>query len=256
MSNLIKMELYKLRTSKLFTILLICCAVLNIVCSVGGQMIVKAVADDAGAVTTDFSSVLTAPFTFDMLMMFTFISVVSFLYLDFNNGYIKNIAGQVPNRGYVVISKFAVVAIHNLIYFLVASISNLIAGCITGMNFDTQNIGSGIATFAIKWLLSLSMCAVLMFFTIGLKSKSFALILAVMFPLGAFSLIYMGIDTAIKNLLKIKSFSLGNYMPDTLLGTVDVAEGTMVANGIIIAIIFLALFYTLTHITFNKRDIK
>lgn len=256
MSNLIKMELYKLRTSKLFIILLSIFAVVNIVSSFGTSMLVNAIVKNPEAIKGDLSSMFVSPFVLEMLMLFTFVSLVSFLYLDFNNGYIKNLAGQVPNRGYIVFSKFIAVAVHNLIYFLVAVLTCFISGLITGINMDIQNLGAGIATFFIKWLLSLGIGAILMFFAVGLKSKSFALILGVMIPVGAFSLIYMGIDTAVKNFLKIKGFALGNFMPDSLIGSVNAVKGTLLANGIISAVVCIVLFYILTYITFNKRDIK
>lgn len=256
MSNLIKTELYKLRTSKLFVVLLLCMMAVNIITLVGSVMMMNTLADVPDAMKMDFSSMFSSPFTLDMMTMFMYISAVSFLFLDFNNGYIKNLAGQVSNRGDIVTSKFIVIAVHNLIFFLAAAVSNLIGGLIVGMNMDIQNLGAGIATFFIKWLLSLGIGAVLLFFAVGLKSKSFALIIGVMVSLSAFSLIYMGIDTAINNVLKLNGFSLSQYMPDALISSVNVAKGNLVANGIIAAIVFIVLFCFLAHVTFKKRDIK
>ena len=256
MSKLIKTELYKLRTSKLFIVLLTILAVLNIVINVASTAIMNAVAEGAGSTKVDLSGAISSPFSFGMLMMLTFISLVSFLYLDFSGGYIKNIAGQAPDRNSIVTAKIFITAVHNLIFFLVAALSNIVAGVIVGLNPDTENLGAAIATFCIKWLLSLAIGAILMFFAVGLKSKSFALILAVIFPLGALSLLYMGIDAAISYVFKVESFSLSDYMPDSLIGSVNVAQNNLVANGIIVAIVFIALFCTLTYITFKKKDIK
>ena len=256
MSNLIKMEFYKLRTSKLFIILLICFAATNIVCAVGGPLLMGAVSDGSVSLKMNLSSAFASPFNLETLTMFTFISVVSFLCLDFNDGYIKNIAGQVSNRSSIITAKYIIVAVHNLIYFIVGALSSLIGGAIIGMVMDSQNIGAGIATFFIKWMLSLAIAAILMFFAIGLRSKSVALILAVMVSLGAFGLIYMGIDTVLKNFLKLKDFALSHYMPDTLINNVNVADNTLVANSIIVAVVFIALFFTLTYITFKNKDIK
>lgn len=256
MSKLIKMELYKLRTSKLFIILLVIFALTNVLITVGSAALVNVIASESAGYKMNLSSAISAPFALEMLLMFNFISVTSFLYLDFSNGYIKNIAGQLPNRSNIVAAKYIAVSVHNLVFFLVAALSNIISGVIIGMTVDSENIGAAIATLCIKWLLSLAINAILMFFAVGLRSKTFGIILAVMISLGAFSLIYMGIDALVNNVFKAESFSLSNYMPDTLMNTVNVADNNLVANGIIVAVVFIALFYILTNILFKKKDIK
>lgn len=258
MSNLIKMELYKLRTSKLFIILLIIFALTNALIVVGSSVLMDVVASQTGSesMKMNLSGEISSPFSLEMLLMFNYISVVSFLFLDFSDGYIKNIAGQLSDRGGIVTAKYIAVAVHNLIFFIVAALSGLAAGAIVGMNADVENIGAAIATLCIKWLLSLAINAILMFFAVGLRSKPFALIIGVMISLGAFSLLYLGIDTVLINLFKVENFTLNAYMPDTLMSSVSVGDQNLVANGIIVAVIFIALFFTLTYITFKKKDIK
>ena len=116
MTNLIKMEWYKLRTSKLFIILLIVTFVLNAIFLASLPMISSALG--AQMTATDLSSVLASPFALGLLMIPLFISAVSFLYLDFSGGYIKNIAGQLANRGSLVFAKFIMIGVHNLIFFV------------------------------------------------------------------------------------------------------------------------------------------
>ena len=48
------------------------------------------------------------------------------MYMDLANGYVKNIAGQVPSHGYLAVSKMIVIAIHNLIFMVVGLIGSLI----------------------------------------------------------------------------------------------------------------------------------
>lgn len=255
MSKLIKMELYKLRTSKLFIILLIIFAVLNAVIIAGTSIVMKAI-PDAPVMSMALSDAFVSPFNAGILMMFMFISAVSFLYLDFSDGYIKNIAGQLPNRGGIVTAKYVAVTVHNLIFFLAGVLSSLIGGALSGLVIDTENLGAAVATFCIKWLLAMGISALLMFFAVGLRSKIFGVILAVMIPLSALSLLYMGINALVSNFLKVEGFSLNDYMPDALLGSVNAVENSLVANGIIAAIVCIVLFYILTYITFKKKDIK
>ena len=254
MTNLIKMEWYKLRTSKLFIILLIVTFALNAIFLASLPMITSALGAETTA--TELSSILASPFALGLLMIPIFISAVSFLYLDFSGGYIKNIAGQLRDRGSLVFAKFIMIGVHNLIFFVAAAISAVLATALTGGIVVDAAVWSGILTLLLKWLLSLSLCAVLMFFAVGLRNKTLAIIMAVVFSTGALSLLYMGINTGITALFKVENIDVGNYLPDALMGSVNVITGELVVNAIIVAAIFIGVFLWLTYMMFKKRDVK
>ncbi|WP_405340236.1 ABC transporter permease [Ruminococcus sp.] len=254
MTNLIKMEWYKLRTSKLFIILLIVTFVLNAIFLASLPMITSALGAEMTA--TELSSILASPFALGLLMIPIFISAVSFLYLDFSGGYIKNIAGQLADRGSLVFAKFIMIGVHNLIFFVTAAISAVLATALTGGSVMDAAVWSGILTLLLKWLLSLSLCTVLMFFAVGLRNKTLAIIMAVVFSTGALSLLYMGINTGITALFKVENIDVGNYLPDALMGSVNVITGELVVNAIIVAAIFIGVFLWLTYMMFKKRDVK
>ncbi len=254
MTNLIKMEWYKLRTSKLFIILLIVTFALNAIFLASLPMITSALGAEMTA--TELSSILASPFALGLLMIPIFISAVSFLYLDFSGGYIKNIAGQLADRGSLVFAKFIMIGVHNLIFFVAAAISAVLATALTGGIVVDAAVWSGILTLLLKWLLSLSLCTVLMFFAVGLRNKTLAIIMAVVFSTGALSLLYMGINTGITALFKVENIDVGNYLPDALMGSVNVITGELVVNAIIVAAIFIGVFLWLTYMMFKKRDVK
>lgn len=256
MNNLVKMELYKLRTSKLFLALLCICAVLNAALAAGGPLLTKFFSPKQDF-HSDLSAVLASPFYLGLLMVFLFVSAVSFLYQDFSDGYIKNIAGQVSNRSSIVFAKFIALAVHNMIFFIAVVLSNILGTAIAGALVIDGNIAGGILTLLIKWLLSMALCSILMFFAVGLKSKTFATILGVIFPLGALSLLYVGIDTLLMKFLKLGGgFSISNYMPDTLISSVNVIYNVNIVNSVIVALVYTVLFCILTNFIFKKRDIK
>lgn len=254
MTNLIKMEWYKLRTSKLFIILLIVTFVLNAIFLASLPMISSALG--AQMTATDLSSVLASPFALGLLMIPLFISAASFLYLDFSGGYIKNIAGQLANRGSLVFAKFIMIGVHNLIFFVATAASAVFASAVTSGIIADAAVWGGVLTLLLKWLLSLSLCTVLMFFAVGLRNKTLAVIMAVVFSTGALSLLYMGINTGITALFKVENIDVGNYLPDALMNSVNAISGEMVVNAIIVAALFIGLFLWLTYMTFKKRDVK
>ena len=254
MTNLIKMEWYKLRTSRLFIILLIVTFVLNAMLIAALPMISSALGQEMSA--TDLSGLLASPFSLGLLMIPVFISAASFLYLDFSGGYIKNIAGQFSDRGSLVFAKFIIIGVHNLIFFAVAALSAILASVATSGIVMDEAIGGGVLTLLLKWLLSLSLCTVLMFFAVGLKNKTLAVIMAVVFSTGSLSLLYMGINTGISALFKVENIDVGNYLPDSLMNSVNAITGDLVINAIIVAVVFIALFLWLTYMMFKKRDVK
>lgn len=256
MLNLIKTECYKLGTSKLFLILLSITFALNTAFIAAGGIVTKVFSQGQPVQATELSQVLVNPFAMGLLMIPMFISAVSFLSLDFTGGYVKNIAGQLPDRGSMVISKYVVIGLHNLIFFVVAALSGILGTAIgTGVAFDTA-IGAGVLTLLLKWLLSMALCSILLFLAVGIGNKVFATIMAVIFASGSLSLLYMGISMGAENIFKLNGFNLGNYLPDSLIGSVNVADNTLVVNGIIVSVVFIALFVVQSYITFKKKDVK
>ena len=254
MTNLLRMEWYKLRTSRLFIVLLIVTFALNGLILASLPMISSALGAQTSA--TELSMILASPFALGLLMIPIFISAVSFLYLDFSGGYIKNIAGQLPDRGSIVFAKFIMIGVPNLIFFVVAALSAVLATALTGGIIADAAVWNGVLTLFLKWLLSLSLCAVLMFFAVGLRNKTLAIIMAVVFSTGALSLLYLGINSGITALFKVENVSVGDYLPDSLMGSVNAITGDLVVNAIIVAVVFIALFLSLTYIMFKKRDVK
>ena len=123
-----------------------------------------------------------------------FISIISFTYADIANGYVKNIAGQLPKRGYTVVSKFIVMAIHNTIFMVCALVGRIVGELLVrSITFD-DSFTRSLITFVLKWLLFQSICTILLFVTTGLGNKTFASIIGVIISTGVLGGIYMGID--------------------------------------------------------------
>ncbi len=253
MLNLIKMEGYKLRTSKLFIILLSITFVLNAAMSLAVPLFGKMLMGEAAPVV--LSDSIASPFSLSLLLIAVYISVTSFLYIDFSGGYIKNIAGQVGDRGKIVFSKFIMIGVHNLLFFVVGALSNVLGALAAGVLVNDGNVLSGILTLLLKWLLSMAVSSILLFFTVGIRNKSLGIIAAVIFGANVFSLMYMGIGVAIDNIFHV-SVNIGDFMPDSLMNSVSVINNEMVVNSAVVSAVFIVAFLILTYIVFKKRDVK
>lgn len=112
MANLIKMDLRRLFLSKVFYITMGIVAFLNIVILTAIPLLTKMFAPGAEASVTKLSDIIANPFSIPWMIIAVFISMVSFSYADMANGYIKNIAGQIPRKSDTVVSKVAVIGVH------------------------------------------------------------------------------------------------------------------------------------------------
>ena len=143
----------------------------------------------------------------------------------------------------------------NLIFMVVALLGVFLGRLATGPVIFDDMILAGLGTFAIKWLLINAASALLLFFSNGLRNKVIGIILAVLLGTGALNLAYMGVNTGL-NALGVHGVDVTNFLPSSLLGSVSVANGELVANSVICAVVVFALFTTLTLILFKKRDVK
>ena len=264
MGRLIRMDFYRLIQSKVFWISLLIFSGLQFILNFFNGMFANYNAEtiaDAAHKSYEwhtFNSPITEVIETPILSLFIivlFISIVSFCHADQANGYIKNIAGQVGDRGKIVFSKFIIIGLHNLIFFAAGALSNVLGSLIAGVLVNEGNVFLAILTLLIKWLLSMAVSSILLFFTVGIRNKSLGIITAVVFGANVFSLMYMGLGMAVENIFHV-SVNIGDFMPDSLMGAVSVGNNELVVNGLVVSAVFIAAFLILTYIVFKKRDVK
>lgn len=245
----------------MFFVSLAVVGVFNIIFNLGLAFIMKIFGQGAVAEQVILADTIASPFFIPMLVVLLFVSMVVFSYADISGGFIKNIAGQIPNKSSLIISKFIVIGVHNLMFFAVGSLTNMIGKLIViGMGMaqlaDPGNIAAALLTLLLKWLLSMAIAAILLFVTNGIRNKVLGSVIGVIIGTGSLSLAYMGLSTAVDNIFHTENFNLAMYMPDTLMNNVSVAANTAVINAVIVSVVCIAIFLTLTIKVFNSRDIK
>lgn len=251
MGNLIKMDWYRLRTSMFFIISTLVAFVLNLTASIAIPLLERAFSPQTANAPVALSKIITNPDNFPFILVFMLISLVSFSYSDIANGYIKNIAGQLPNKGYTVISKFIVIALHNFIFVCLVLASGLIGTFITKKVVVDENLFTGILVFFIKWLLTMALTAILLFVSTGLKNKTIASVLGVLLGSGALSLVYMGLNSLFQGNIDVNEFT-----PDSLFGSLSASSLSLVLNAVIVSAVCIAIFLPLTVKVFKNRDVK
>ena len=256
MAKLIHMDLYRMLKSKSFLL----CLLLSFVLAVSGtpvsRLLFTLTTSLAGDTTTLFpaealfSSMLSEPFPLLGLLLLM-LSLCYFFYADVENGYIKNIAGQMPMKGFTVLSKFIVAVVHNLFFVALNIIGNLIGTVfIQRIVMDAQVLDS-LRVLALKLLLVQSLCALLLLAVTTLRSKSLGMVLAVLFGLGLTPLIYMGINEGLKPLFGQET-DISRFMPDTVMNE----EPLDTLKALAVAIVAGAVFLIPAIRIFDLKDVK
>lgn len=261
MVNLLKMDMYRLLKSKSFKVVLIVVVLLNLLTGPVDKIIniiqqKIAQAGDEPVIwekSFEMAKYFISPLGFfDGILIL--LSIVWFSYADLGQGYIKNIAGQLPQKGYSVISKFLVVGFQNFVLMFAAACSQTI-GSLPFRKCDfTTGMGGAMGYFFLKWLLLLSISAIILFFSSGLRSKNAATTTAVLMGGRILSLTYMLFSMGIQRIpMKIfKDFQLSDYMPDSLMELTQ----PPIAKSVIISLCLIVVFMSFTVRIFNKKDVN
>lgn len=200
--------------------------------------------------------------------------IVYFCFGDIQNGYIKNIAGQLPSRGYTIISKFVVIQFTIIMFYLATVIGGTIGQLLIGsdikfdllcpgeLNLENGTVGPdrsvsivyAFAEFGIKFLLLSGICSLILLFTTAVGSNVAGTVTAVLCGFGFTGVVYAAVSVGISKLFKLDDFELSEYMPDSLYRTDLISEGFAV-RALIIAIITIAAVMFVTTKLYDKKDI-
>ena len=198
----------------------------------------------------NLSAIISEPFPMLGLMLIL-ISVCYFFYADVENGYIKNIAGQMPMKGFTVLSKFLAAIVHNLVFITAGILGNLIGTLIVQRIVVDSGILEGLRILALRFLLLNSICAIILLVVATFQNKSLGMILAVVIGLGMSKLVYLGIDTGLEKLFG-KPMNVSQYMPDSVMG--DNPPETV--KAILVALVTSGVFLPLAIRIFDRKDVK
>ncbi len=221
MGKLIRMDLYRMLKSRSFLICLLLAFALALGMAPLGRLLFtlarsfSAEVRDMGMPEASLATLLTNPFPLVNLML-ALLSLCWFFYADVENGYIKNIAGQMPMKGFTILSRFIAAAVHNLLFAAVGIIGNLI-GTMLVQRFEMDaSVLETVRVLVLKLLLVQSISAALLLVVSTFRSKSFGMILAVLFGLQLTPLLYMGINEGLRQLFGPET-DISKYMPDTVM---------------------------------------
>lgn len=274
MFNLVKMDIYRMIRSKSFAVGLIMSAVVSVVSILFGWGMVEifkfALQTDEMAAANmialplpmfgwidgvDFAeSVL---FGVNALSLFVGCMVTaSFIGAEQSCGYTKNIAGQLNNRGYTVISKFIAAAFSQTVILLVYTVVSALATfAFLGKYIDAYSIVPLLGCLGLKLLLYFAVNAVIVFLCTLTKSHALAMVTGAVLGSGVTYIIYL-IANSILSMVKIR-VNIAHFMPDGVNGMINISSFSDEAGrALAVSIVFIVVFMTAAAVLYRKRDVK
>lgn len=271
MTKLIKMDLYRLSKTKSYKILLIVALSISFIAVAVISGIAKLIpllpAESQETLSFAFPfaswieniSVFNIMYTSLYMLSLMIISIATAIFIstEHSSGYIKNIAGQVNNKGMLIISKFATLSFATFTIFL----SYLVGAFTSAQIFLHGSLNyTGFMDFAtaigVKYLLFLSIVAIIIFLCTLTKSSSLAIAFGAIFGTGITSIVYstvsffLGIVT--KHDINISSFTPDGFVFSLSMG----AQPEILAKGCVLSVIYIVVFLLLSIFVMNKRDTR
>ena len=271
MLNLIKMDLYRLfKTKSLKTGLIISAMISFVTIAIIAFLsnITPQLSPDSQVTMTEmmpfvnwrnsvsfYDIILTATNVLSLMVSAVLASI--FINEEQINGYIKNIAGQVKNKGMMIVAKSVALAVMTLFVLIAYTAGATVSGFVFFSNVITyEGLTQFLAVFGTKYVIYLSVNAIILFLCTLTKSKTLSVAVGVIFGSGASIIVYNIISTFIGIVLKLE-VPVASYVPDGLVfGLTMTAPSAEIVKAIAVAVAYIVVFIVASMVVMKKRDTR
>lgn len=218
-----------------------------------------AVSSDPGWATGQIESadLIAEQLKSGLLMLFVSIFTSIFVAAEQKNGYIKNIAGQLTNKGILVCSKLVAVAVQLFLIFAVYTIAAIITGTVIfGNQFEIGSLLELGKVLGIQYLLHLGFASLVLFICIGGRSSVAGMTMGIAISCGIPGLIYTSANYLIHKITKAE-IAVEKYMIDTnIQNTGSGAAQEVLQRSLCVGVAFIIISVIVAMVIMQKRDIK
>lgn len=189
------------------------------------------------------------------IALFMVIFAVLFSASDLSSGYIKNIGGQMKNRGNLILSKAVALFIYTVLTMLFYLCIQTVAQAVCFHELQLGSLRDLAVYSAIQILLHYVLLLICMAITIITRSKVFSMAFAVLFCMNVMVILYSTVDKILAR-FGIEDFNMLQY---TVTGRMALLEMAPSAGGCVkaltVAVVFGLAVLALSSQIFRKRDI-
>ena len=187
--------------------------------------------------------------------LFLVIFAVMFATADIKSGYIKNIGGQVSQRGMLIVSRAVALALFTAItfagIFVFQAAANMLAfKCVVWGNWKEI-----IPYFLTELTLHYAFVLICMAIAVIIKNNVISMTLSVCLTMNIMSIVYAFIDYVV-NRKGLHNFSIYKYTVTGRMAMLPMNAGRDdVVSSMCVAVIFIIIMLSLSSYIFQKRDI-
>ena len=189
------------------------------------------------------------------IALFMVIFAVLFSASDLSSGYIKNIGGQMKNRGNLILSKAVALFIYTVLTMLFYLCIQTVAQAVCFHELQLGSLRDLAVYSAIQILLHYVLLLICMAITIITRSKVFSMAFAVLFCMNVMVILYSTVDKILAR-FGIEDFNMLQY---TVTGRMALLEMAPSAGGCVkaltVAVVFGRAVLALSSKILRKRDI-
>lgn len=140
----------------------------------------------------DFADLVNAQVGSGLFLIVVSIFVTLFVCAEHKNGYIKNIAGQFPNRGMLIVSKCIAVGVQMLAMFLVLTIAMFVTGKVCfGDKLVLNSVGKLFTVLGGQFVLHYAFAGLILCLSVLFYSSALSMTIGILISCKVTSLLYM-----------------------------------------------------------------
>lgn len=186
-----------------------------------------------------------------LLVIFT----VLFSTADISSGYIKNIGGQVRNRGTLILSRAIALAVFTVLTMAGAFLFQAAANGIFFGELEWGNTKAILSYFVTELALHYALVLICMAIAIILKNNVISMVIAVCLSMNVMTIVYGVINSAVQK-IGIQNFQIYKY---TITGKLSLLPMNPSGNECLaafdVAIVFIVMMISVSSVVFQKGDI-
>lgn len=189
------------------------------------------------------------------IALFLVIFAVMYATADINSGYIKNIGGQVRNRGSLILAKAVSLLVYTVLSMVGAAVLQIVSNQIILGYIEWGGAKDFLMYLGIQTLLHFALVLICMAIAVIIRSNVITMIIAVCLCMNMMIILYSAADKMIQK-MGVKEFQLLDY---TVTGKIAMLpmypSGSECMEAVAVAVGFIVVMVAVTSLIFRKRDI-
>ena len=197
-----------------------------------------------------FTEIFSTQVATGLFLVVLSIFVALYVCAEHKNGYIKNIAGQFPNRSLLVISKVIAVGVQVLLMFLVLTVAMYVTGKVCyGSRFVFGSFGEFLKMFFGQYVLHYTFAAVILFLGVVSHSSALSMTIGILISCKFLSIVYALVERFWTDVTKYA-------LEVNVIRFFTITEKKEMATVMVSALVLFGAVTTAAAVVMQKKDVR